>query len=355
MYRSNLRLVFGVVIAFIITVFVVSVAQAAKPDCAKDPSHPSCKDDGGSGGGEPSNPDPAFVMVAVHSKAVLNELLVANADGSNQSALLSSETEWYFWPAWSPDLNLNIEGFQGSIVFETRIRTPEAQFVDLHIIDVDVAVSGVSGSDLRMFTNDAFHAAWSSQDMIAYVGNHDTPDGIFIGTAKVRVIPNPSGSFAHVDWPAWNPEGTHLAYASYYQDDEEKWNWSIRIQEVVNLEGEILNKPSDVVLQGLDETDGRLSGGIQWSPDGNFLAYRLNSAIEVLDLATNMRRPFADTTWALSPTWSPSGNKLAYMSRNGSAGAGKRKIVLYDLDTDAESVIIERKGFHLFEPDWRRF
>ena len=91
---------------------------AAKPTC---PGHPNCKDDGGSG--ETQAPDPALVMVAYHSKGVLNELLVTNVDGSNQSVLKSSETDGYFWPAWSPTWSpssgnelafMNRRGTQGS-------------------------------------------------------------------------------------------------------------------------------------------------------------------------------------------------------------------------------------------------
>ena len=46
--------------------------------------------------------------------------------------------------------------------------------------------------------------------------------------------------------------------------------------------------------------------------------------------------------------------QLAFMNRRGRSGSGKRKIVVFNLDTDVEAVIVERKGFHLYEPDWLR-
>jgi Tol biopolymer transport system component len=46
-----------------------------------------------------------IVYVAVSSSGPYNELAVANADGSNQTALLSSDEVGYFFPAWSPDLD----------------------------------------------------------------------------------------------------------------------------------------------------------------------------------------------------------------------------------------------------------
>ena len=84
--------------------------------------------------------------------------------------------------------------------------------------------------------------------------------------------------------------------------------------------------------------------------------------IEVLELGTTpTRHSLPETTWAWSPTWptssdaSPSSDELAFMNRRGTQGSGKRRVVLYDLAMDTETVIVERKPFHLFEPDWRQF
>jgi hypothetical protein len=46
--------------------------------------------------------------------------------------------------------------------------------------------------------------------------------------------------------------------------------------------------------------------------------------------------------------------EVVYMNRNGRSGAGKRKIVKRNLSTQVETVIVERTGYHLYEPDWRR-
>jgi len=43
------------------------------------------------------------------------------------------------------------------------------------------------------------------------------------------------------------------------------------------------------------------------------------------------------------------------MNRRGTQGSGPRKIVRYDLSTDTETVIVQRKGYDLFEPDWRQY
>ena len=43
------------------------------------------------------------------------------------------------------------------------------------------------------------------------------------------------------------------------------------------------------------------------------------------------------------------------MNRRGKSGSGKRKIVLYDLDTNSETTLYQRKGYHLHEPDWKRW
>ena len=65
----------------------------------------------GEAAGKPKPPpatpvNPVIVYVAVSSSGPYNELAVANEDGSNQTALLSSDQVGYFFPAWSPDLDL---------------------------------------------------------------------------------------------------------------------------------------------------------------------------------------------------------------------------------------------------------
>ena len=79
--------------------------------------------------------------------------------------------------------------------------------------------------------------------------------------------------------------------------------------------------------------------------------------MQVVDLTafSPQMQAVPDTTWAESPTWIPtSETELVFMNRNGRSGAGKRKIVKRDLITSVETVIVERTGFHLYEPDWRR-
>ena len=102
------------------------------------------------------------------------------------------------------------------------------------------------------------------------------------------------------------------------------------------------------------------ASALDWSRSGNFIAApalgaitRVTAASDEFEEVTIATLP--DTTWAQSPTWKPdTDNQIVYMNRNGRSGAGKRKIVQFDLTTQIETVIVERNGYHLYEPDWRR-
>ena len=91
-----------------------------------------------------------------------------------------------------------------------------------------------------------------------------------------------------------------------------------------------------------------------------FIAFKSGAAMQIVDLSELTTLPLVpvplpDTTWTESPTWMPNNEaELVFMNRNGPSGAGKRRIVRRDLTTQQEMVIVERKGYHLYEPDWRR-
>ena len=129
--------------------------------------HIDCK--GGEDPPPPSGANPAIVFVAVSSAGPDNDLMVADADGSNQTALLSSNQAGFFFPAWSPDLEDATPGFQGSVVFELWTGPVDAPLIDLRLIDVTVSAAGVETANERELVQDASAAAWSPQgDKIAY-------------------------------------------------------------------------------------------------------------------------------------------------------------------------------------------
>jgi len=295
----------------------------------------------GKPGGGTTNVNPVIVYVAVSSSGPYNELAVANADGSNQTALLSSDQVGYFFPAWSPDFNLSEPGFQGSVVFEQWSGSVAAPFIVLKIIDVTVTSSGLEIGTLQELVRNASAPAWSRQgDKIAYVSHQEGEKGIHIFdlTTGTDTLLIPALDTQDAGWPAWKPNGTQLAYTWY---DENQGVQEVRIRDLVY--GDDFPLVSDIGASALD-----------WSPSGTYIAFPGVGAMRIVNATNGDMETLPDTTWAQSPTWTPDENRLAFMNRNGRSGAGKRKIVVRDLTTQVETVIVERNGFHLYEPDWRR-
>ena len=299
----------------------------------------------------PPNPVIAYVAVAWP----YNELAVADADGKNQTALLSSDQVGYFFPNWSPDLNPIKEGFQGSIVYEQGSQARNSQNLDLWVVDVEITTSGVTYSNARELVRKGSAAAWSPQgDKIAYLSHDDDPSkrGIRIldlvsGVDSLLIPdPTPEDSTQNANWPAWNPAGTRLAYTYYYYDGQLDHS-EVRIRDLSN---------------GYDFTlvENFSASALDWSRSGKFIAAPALGGITYVTAASDefeevTIETLPGTTWAQSPTWKPDtdDNQIVYMNRNRS-GASKRKIVEFDLTTGIETVIIERNTYHLYEPDWRR-
>src|SRR5206468_8933620 len=83
----------------------------------------------------PSAADPAIVFTF---DALESNLAVMNADGSNQTTILSSSTRHFRTPAWSPDLNGNpLNGYQGTLAVSTYTTSINS---DTQIWLVDVTV-----------------------------------------------------------------------------------------------------------------------------------------------------------------------------------------------------------------------
>jgi len=300
----------------------------------------------------PATPlNPMIVYVAVSSSGPYNELAVANADGTNQTALLSDDQVGYFFPAWSPDMDPDERGFQGSVVFEEWRGSVDDPTISLKLINVAVSSDGVTVTNERILVQNASAAAWSPRgDIIAYVSHAGSNKGIHIidpitkSDALLIPDPTPEDNTRDVNWPAWNPDGTRLAYTWVDETQVEQ----IRIREVLDETGQFVLNGNDSPL--VSSIFGPRA--LDWSRFGGIIAFKASGAMQIVNAATGEMETLPDTTWAESPTWMPtSESELVFMNRNGRSGAGKRKIVVRNLTTQAETVIVERNGYHLYEPD----
>jgi len=255
-----------------------------------------------------------------------NEIFATNADTSNFSIQITSNTFDDTQPAWSPDLS--------RIAFISNMDgNPE-----LYVMDSD-------GTNItRLTTNTATEKspAWSPDGTkIAFVSDIDGNDEIYWinadGGAPTQVTITDSG--INKD-PTWSPDESNIAYTSTCQthyDNEEIF--------VINSNG--TGTPYNFTNFLANDRDP------SWSPDGTMIAfvsdrdgnkeiyYLLYSSPNTLKRLTN--NSYADE----SPVWSPSGDKIAFSSNRDV----NNEIYVMNSDGTVQSRVTDNAASDI-QPEW---
>jgi dipeptidyl aminopeptidase/acylaminoacyl peptidase len=218
------------------------------------PSHVSTVNGDGTGlvpvapGQDPSwSPDGTqLVFERRHSGGTRYDLLLMNADGTNQSILLANATNNVNDDvSWSPDGK--------RIAFSSDLRFPggSARNLDIYTIDVD-------GTKLtRLTTVDPNSAYYAAED------------------------------------PDWSPDGQRIAYT-----------YSVVIGDIDSAGIAVMNADGSnntVVVPAANEPDG--GSAAAWSPDGTKIAFQSAFDIYVIDARPGATRQFVTT--GEDPDWQP--------------------------------------------------
>jgi len=205
---------------------------------------------------------------------------------------------------------------------------------DRYHIASGIRTMNVDGSHRRVVTRgyDAMPAWAPDGQTIYFVRYRRTRFGdcgsifrVSLATGEIRRVTNTARS-GHSHWdPAVSPDGTRIAYTDW--DACEGGTSSPRLR-VVDANGRRTQDLAKLRHNGYWPDPEHSSP--TWSPDGTRLAYRRNSAVEIVNRdGSGDRRVASGGHYSIydSPAWSPDGEWIAYMSATPTSNASKLLLV----------------------------
>ncbi len=240
--------------------------------------------------------------------AQFSDIYVAGSDGTNAANVTSTPHVSERNPTWSPD------GQQ------------------LAFAALGIEISAADGSNRRRVTsaNDSLPESSPDGTRIAFIRTTGPGPGRLHsvapdGTALQLLSQSDAGYIR----PAWSPDGTQIAFATYHGD-----------LRVVSADG----------TREVDVT-GELSNvvGFSWSPDGSQIAFAAEGAIYIVNSDGTERRLVVPAP-AAAPSWSPAGDEILF-SRSGDLyvvqldGSGLTRLTESDLRNET---------FPRWSPDGRK-
>lgn len=170
--------------------------------------------------------------------------------------------------------------------------------------NTDIALLDADGR-LGLLTDDPSFDGFPSLSpdgaRVAWIGNRDGANDVFVGAVDGSAVSNVTNDEAHDLFPRWSPDGTTIAYSSDADGDQEIY--------LMAPDGSDVRRLTD------NEWDDMLPA---WSPDGTRIAYtRVGDSQDIhvmlADGSADARLTDAPANewW---PAWSPDGGRIVYES-----------------------------------------
>lgn len=174
----------------------------------------------------------------------------------------------------------------------------------------DVAVMRPDGSDRRPLPGSAggFEPAVAPDGrrlVFSRVSSPGVTDVVLMNVDGTGATPLVRGLVLNGE-PAWSPDGCQIAFRSARDDGGGPTG---RIS-IINVDGTGLRQLTPEPSPG----DFAFDQGSSFSPDGSRLAFTRNLVLHVINVDGTGLTPLPNEDLAQSPSWSPDGQRIAYMS-----------------------------------------
>jgi Tol biopolymer transport system component len=315
--RSRRRRISGVVVATAVVTVAVVLGLAGQ-------RHPGATPD-------PVAPLPTTPVVGTLGRlayTINGDVYVADEHGGNRVRVADGHPGvdgdcpgyWAEGGIWSP--NGRYLAYRGDPASAGDPPPPDCHW------NRNVTIIDASGNRVASFPGDGWAIAWSPDSSrvavwVDFYGEHTL--GIFgVDGVRQALIDIPSDVMAGGDWdPVWSPDGAFLLGP---------------LGVAIPVDGEPPRK--------LPEGDPRSNGWYAYSPGGAAIAYTSSDGLGVAAADGSRARVLVPgdrlgpTWWSLGPVWSPTGDRIAFVSQ----ANGRNELAVVDVASGTVVALAEMGG-----------